>query len=420
MLVVNSEVQNKLAYGDGEEIGFSSVVLNESPLHGEKSIAEERDNIEVTPDSLKHDNKSDEAKFLNDKWLKTRDKRELILVDKCGDPRSFEDSPETKVVLPSIAASGPIDPFVKAYHDPRVQGIVEMSHYSSLIARPGENPGGCVGRVVKGAQQKGRLSAEEGDTQQFVKEFVPHEDVVINSLLRAAKIASFTDKPVLAAVQDHITGRVKPLAYFELKSGGGLVGETIIPYHLLFDGNYDPKRIYENGVPELPLESLPDIFVELIEDNRQHIQELTTTYHDFMASQEVANPKTLLLSTSTKPARARYPHTFGLPNTFVNLVFGRERIEGEDTFSPQILHKLLRQAHAFITKSYANHNDDGAEFSRLNRVLIETSNLELSLKLATELGEKPWMQQWMDLSNNHRIMLAETRGGLTQAIQYLT
>lgn len=417
--MIISEIETKLARSDRESTGFSSVLSPEMHHYRDGSITAERHSIEVTPDSLLQDNMSMEAAYLNDIWLKTRDAHNLLLVDKCGDPKSFEDKPETKVVLPSIAASGPIDPFIKAYCDPRVKGIVEMPHYSSLIAKPGENPGGCAGRGVKGAQ-KGNLSAEEGDTQQYVHEFVPHEDVVINSLFRAAKIASFSEKPVLAAVQDHITGRVKPLAYFATKATGGLSGETIIPYYLLFDGNYDPKRIYENGVPELPIESLPDMFAELIEENRQHIHELNTKYPDFMASQKISDPTTLILSTSTKPVRVRYPHTFRLPNTFVNLVFGRQRIEGEDIVDPQILHKSLKQAHFFVTKSVENHDDDGAEFSRLNRILIETSNLELSLELATELGEKQWMRQWMELGSNHRIMLAETRGGLTQKIRYLT
>jgi len=380
------------------------------------SLLGEREGINVTKETLLADNHSPEAQQGIALWRDTRENHKLIVIDKCSDARSFEDEPETKVILPSIAASGPVEPFDRVYQDPKVQAIVTESHYSSKLAKRGENPPGCGGRGGKAAQKNG--GPIEGDVQKFIRDHVPHEDVVVNSLYRAGRLADITRKPVLATAQDHITGQLKPLAWFNVNARGNVVGESAIPYHLLFEGGYDPHRIYENGVPELPIEASPDVFAQLVMDNTAHLEQLKERFPDFTKAQEVQNPKTLLLSTSTKPARIRYPKIFGLPGTFFSLRFGRERIDGGDIVDPASMHEALNQAHFAIHNSTANHDTD-RDFARLNTVLIETSNLDTSLELAVELGQKPWMQEWMQLPN-HKILLARTRAGVTDHIEALT
>jgi hypothetical protein len=148
------------------------------------------------------------------------------------------------------------------------------------------------------------------------------------------------------------------------------------------------------------------------------MKQLRGRFPDFTKAQEVQNPKTLLLSTSTKPARIRYPKIFGLPGTFFSLRLGRERIDGGDIVDTSSMRDALNQAHFAIHKSIANHETE-KDFSRLNTVLIETSNLDTSLDLAVELGQKPWMQEWMRLPN-HKILLARTRAGVTDHIERLT
>lgn len=384
----------------------------------ERSIIEERNAIEITPVGLLTDNQSAETQDGITKWRETREAHNLIVIDKCSDARSFEDEEAGKVILPSIAASGPIEPFERVYQDPKVSAIMTLSHYSGLLERLGENPSGCGGRAGKAAQKNGS-GPIEGDTNSYIRQHVPHEDVVVNSILRALKLSRLTQKPVLAAAQDHITGLIKPLAWFQTNERGKHRGESEIPLDFLVEGGYDPSKIYEHGVPSLPIEVLPDDLAQLIIDNQNHVAALEQAFPDFNKSQEVQNPKTLLLSTSTKPARIRYPKTFGLPGTFFSLRFGRERIDGGDIVNPDSLHEGLRQAHFPIYNSVKNHGNDAEQFSRTNTVLIETSSLDTSFDLALELAEKDWMKEWMSLEG-HQILLARTRAGYTDRIEPLT
>lgn len=384
----------------------------------ERSLIAERNAIQITPDSLLTDNQDPNTQEGINNWRNTREGHNLVVVDKCSDARSFEDEPEGKVILPSIAASGPIEPFDRVYQDPKVKAIMALSHYSGLLVKIGENPPGCGGRAGKAAQKNG-TGPIEGDTNLFIRKHVPHEDVVVNSVLRALKLSRITGKPVLAGAQDHITGLIKPLAWFQTNERGKHRGESEIPLDFLVEGGYDPKRIYENGVPSLPIEALPEDLAQLILDNQNHVATLEAAFPDFHRSQEVQNPKTLLLSTSTKPARIRYPRTFGLPGTFFSLRFGRERIDGGDIVNPESLHEGLRQAHFAIHNSVRNHGNDAEQFSRTNTVLIETSSLDSSFDLAVELSEKDWMKEWMGLEG-HQILLARTRAGVTDRVERLT
>lgn len=384
----------------------------------ERSLILERNSIQITPEVLLSDNQHPDTQESIDAWRNIRESHALVVVDKCSDARSFEDKPEGKVILPSIAASGPIEPFERVYQDPKVKAIMTLSHYSSLQEKIGENPSGCGGRAGKAAQKNGS-GPIEGDTNLFIRQHVPHEDVVVNSVLRALKLTRITGKPVLAGAQDHITGRIKPLAWFHTNERGKHTGESEIPLDFLVEGGYDPKKIYEQGVPSLPIEALPDDLAQLIIDNQIHVAALEQSFPDFHTSQEVQNPKTLLLSTSTKPARIRYPRTFGFPGTFFSLRFGRERIDGGDIVNPESLHEGLRQAHFAIYNSVKNHGNDAEQFSRTNTVLIETSSLDRSFDLAVELAEKDWMKDWMGLEG-HQILLARTRAGITDRVERLT
>lgn len=385
----------------------------------ERSLVKEREKIEVSPDALLSDNHSEKSRDLTDRWRSNRDEGNLIVADECGDARQVTPSPESLVLLPSIAAAGPIEPFLKVYNDKSSRGIAEISHFFAPQMVIGENPPGCGGRAGKASHMKNGRN-EETDIDKYIAKYVPHSDVVINSIFRAGKIATLTVKPVLAAAQDTATERIYPLAYFRRLPSGAIESRTSVPFSYLVANNYNPEQIYEGGMPHLlDRNDLPDVFIEFMEKNDDQTKELRYKFPDFQNEQLVQNPKTLILSTNIKPIRIRYPHTFSLPGSFFELRFGRDRIEQVDNVNEQSLREALNQAHYPILHSVKHHEQENKDFSKTNRILVETSDIDLSVDLAAELADKPWMEDWMQLPN-HKILVAQARGGETTKVEYLT
>lgn len=385
----------------------------------ERSLIIERDSIEITPDTLLDDNHSQQSLALTKEWREKRDGGDLIIEDPCGDARPITARPQDILRLPSIAASGSIEPFYSAYVGSQSKAIIEKPHYSKFLFVPGKIPMGCGGNGAKQTMMRDGKDSVEGDIGNYVAENIPHADVIINSIFRAQNLAQITDKPILASAQDHITGEVKPLAWFQKTPRDTIEYDTAISLNWLFSDNYDPAKIYENGIPELDRNRLPDVFQQRLNEYDKYIEQLQEEFPDLEDTQRVQNPKTIVLSTNIKPLGIRYPRIFGLPGSAFETRFGRERTEGEDSLQEDSLREGLNQTHYPILHSVLNHGDDTKDFSKTIRVLIETSDLNLSLNLACELADKPWMQKWMDLPN-HKIIVAQARGGETTKAQYLT
>ncbi len=390
-----------------------------TPRTGEHSLLLERELAEITPDVLREDNRSDLSKSRIKKFQDARDSGNLIIEDQCCDARPPEAESEKIVRLPSIAGSGPISPFSKVYADPRSKGIITKPHYSEVTFKLGQRPGGCGGGEGKETHMQNGIPAEEGDIDKWIKKYVPHSDVVINSLYRAGILARLFDKPVLATAAAHDTGKLSLLGWFKKRPSGSIENVTAIPVSFLFAGNYRPAEIYAEGVPSLDRGEVPDVFQERIQAHEDYIEQLKRKYNDFSEAQRVQNPKLLLISPNIKGPAIRYANTLGRPGSAFEVRFGRERIDEDITVDKEILSEALNQAHFPIARSVAHHEDDTKDFSRLNRILIETASMDLSLDLAMELADRAWMQDWMNLPN-HRIMVARTRAGVTEAIDYLT
>lgn len=379
--------------------------------------------LPVTPESLFTDNNSQLSQELIASYQDRRDVGELYAEDPCSDSRPPEPRPDQIVRNPSIAASGPIEPFIGLYQDHRIKAVITKAHYSQLQSRRGQRPRGCGGGDGKAVQEAlSEMPIDEGDIDQFIRKNVWHSDVVVNSLIRAASIAQHVDKPVLATAiaHDSLDNPLSLLGWFRKHPSGSIESRTAIPLNFLLTGNYKPSEIYAHGIPTLDRGELPDEFQERIDAYEKYIAELQLAYPNYAQRQSVQNPTVFGISPNMKSASLRYPHTFGAPGTIFEARVARKRIDDETVdIDPESLYQALNQAHFPIAKSIANHENDTKEFARLNRILIETPSLDLSLDLAVELSHKPWMKEWMELPN-HRIMLARTRAGKTEAIQYLT
>lgn len=392
-----------------------------SEFFEERSLALELEQIEVTPENLFEDNQSEYAKDLRVEWRENRVRGNLVVIDKCSDARSFETSPENSVVIPSIAASGPIESFSRVYNDNRSRLIVEMSHFYIPSFELGKNPEGCGGRSAKAMHiQNGEDPEREGDIDKFVRENVPHSDVVINSLFRASLIAQTTNEKLVAAVaQDHSSGAYYVIGFVEKLPSGASRTVSAVPSHMLFENTYNPEQIYKEGLPYIQRQEMPEELQELMEANDKKVQQLFLEFPDYAKTQGIQNPSTLIMSTSTKPIRTRFPNTFGLPGSFFEIRFGRKKIDDNELVDPKSLSAALNQAHYPIAHSTENHENKTKDFSRLGNILIDTGDIDLSLNLACELSEKPWMREWMKYPE-HKIIVSQSRGGEMTKAQYLT
>lgn len=246
--------------------------------------------------------------------------------------------------------------------------------------------------------------------------------MVINSLIRAASIARYVDKPVLATAvaHDNLDQPLSLLGWFRRLPSGSIESITALPINYLFSGNYKPSEIYADGIPTLDRGDIPNVFQERLEAYTEYMDHLKNAYPDYEQAQEVQNPTVFGISSNMKRASIRYSDTFGKPGTIFEARVARKRLDDDSVdIDPDSLHEALNQAHFPIARSVAHHEDDTKDFSRLNTVLIETQCLDLSLALAVELSRKSWMQDWMELPN-HKILLAKTRGGITEAVFPLT
>lgn len=399
-------------YESGISSGRRSELLNE------RSLVVERDNIDITPEALIEDNHSLKSRELTDQWRENRDSGNLIIEEPCSDARPPEAVSQNITRIPSIAASGSIEPYYRIYTGPQSKGIILKPHYSKLLFTPGQIPRGCGG---SGAKEQMMLNGEEsveGDIGRYVAK-LPHADPLINALYKSQTIANFVDKPVLATAQDHISGEVKPFAWFQRTPRGTIEFQSAVPLNWLFANNYSPEIIYAEGIPELKRQDLPEVFRERLAEYDAYNDELHHNFEDFEESQKVQNPKTIILSTNIKPRKILNPVIFGLPGSVFEVRAERNRFEGEDTVNDESLREALNQIHYPIAHSVKNHENNAKDFSKTNRVLIETSDIDLSLQLACELSEKLWMRQWMQLPN-HRILVSQARGGRITKAEYLT
>ena len=88
-------------------------------------------------------------------------------------------------------------------------------------------------------------------------------------MLHAENIASISDKPSLAADQDHLTLQIYPLALFSPQGEGEILTLSQVRAIDIFATSYDPKKIYRDGISAISESSLQDVFREIMQQNTQ-------------------------------------------------------------------------------------------------------------------------------------------------------
>ncbi len=376
--------------------------------------------VTLSPERLYKDNQSYPAYNARGEWDDLHDKGELDLIWGCADARLI--LPANAFYLRSIAAAGTREPFIPLLQFCR--GVTVVAHYDGETALPGVRPNGCGGQDGKAHLEKnGNYDphVHKGDITEFVHNLVTHEDPVLNAVVTASQIARYTDTPTTALAQDHLTGKNKVLAVY---SDRGRSVNSCIPIEQLIkamtQNNYDPQAVYAEGVPALDTGSIPEYIAELLERKERVLRGINSAIPNLPSYQKIQNPHTLLISTDPRPAKVKYPNTFGFPNQVFALrgprMYHQDR--GFQINEPAIA-EITQQAQYAVTHALEHAQQPGSSFSTLRNIFVESRHQDSSEAIIHSLLSKPWMQDFLALPHA-QILSGIIDQGILQDCQKIT
>jgi hypothetical protein len=235
----------------------------------------------------------------------------------------------------------------------------------------------CGAQAVKKQIDSGETQAHERrGIHRRVHTRLKTHDPVEQAIHSAKHVSEHTPKPVIALVQNHESGEIMSVGVFK-------------------DGN----QTYDSSIVKS--------FDNLLEKAWTRRNELAQNDPDFFQNQLVQNPSTALLTTDPQPVENRYPGLFGNPNSVFKLLVPRSQ-------DRKIPLSGLRIAvdHAEYPLSHAVQNyETGGAFSTTDTLFIETKDIRKSELLAAHLMGKGFVVDFLNLSNDHQIIIGETRQG---------
>lgn len=354
----------------------------------------------VTIESLLSDNRSPEAEKRRTEWEENRENKRITLLNTCSDARIITPNPTSSVVVRSIAAGRSLEPFGKLISHKSIDNVHIMGHHAGNAVIEGEAPKGCGGLGIKNDQiRHGKIPHTEAE--EWVSENVCHSDSLYHAFIKASDVQEFTDKEILLSTQDHLDHTIYPMA--------GFLESLKAPIHYEDFSQYKSRDIYRLGIPSIPSSELKGSSFEEYLDKyyQEQLPRLLSQYseHD-RTSQEIQNPKMLLITTNVRPPEVCYPNLTRKPNTVFVETLARTKVNDEIHITDGDIKSVLTQAEIPIL----HYNN------RLTTVYIETGDMAQSLRIAKAFEEKPLFVPWMERKGT-QILLGETKAGKLQAIQ---
>jgi hypothetical protein len=369
----------------------------------------------IEPQRIVAANHSPEAEENRAIWEDSRRRGKLKAYYRCSDAR-LKPVGLDAISLPSIAAAN--EPSVQLASDRGIEASIVFAHFDGETLKSESGiPEGCGGLKAK---KTAHGSAPERGIGRYIEDVVLHEDHIIHSYLSALRIAEKSGKPALAATQDHRNYRIYPIAVFHTNEAGEMVTQSRLPQRMVYEALYHPRsfdlrRIYEDGIPELELSHLPDVFADVIDRNMQETRAVRARYPYLEAMQRVQQPRVVLFTTNIRPARVGHPEITSIPGSTFKVLIPREKMGGQHRIPEEDLQTALSQIEYPITESNRHRGDHTKAFSNTDRVIIETGDFELSQRLAQTLGQERWMRNWLSDSERRIIMLQTNAGVVNQA-----
>lgn len=369
-----------------------------------------QDELIITTKTLWEDNHSPLAERRRQEFEEARLKGELAGVLRCSDARVSLVG--NSISVGTISAAGV--PSRNLARDRGIKFWMSLSHFDGDTVDLEVMPEGCGGLRAK--TQIGD-TPQEGGIGKYVAEIIKHQDPLVQAIITAEAMAYLSDgKPVLAASQDHLDHTVYPVAFFQMIDDQMTSISAVRNIDIL---KYDPKSVYENGIPTIREASLPDAFLELLEQNKAEVQDLYAKYPNIRTLQKVQKPRTVMFSTDIRSAKIKYPRLSEAPGSIFKVFVPREKMDGSVRIKDEDLINSFNQLQYPIDNAVKNFGRDDEPFSNTDRLIIETADIEQSRRIAQEASKHKWMTDWMNLSDR-KIILVQTVGGVALKAEEFT
>lgn len=369
----------------------------------------EKPYISVT--SLLGDNHSgwaDEARRI---WHETKAAGNQTLVQDCGDSRNILPRPDTVAEIKCIATGKPdLEPQKKILQNPGIARVVVMGHFDGETAKIKKMPKGCGGLAAKEEDQLESLELVS-NLDYYIRENISHPDPIVQALITAKSMFACTDKPILAAAQDHRTGKIYPIGmyatYTDERRGpkydeAGLYARKSVIL-CMDEKTYDPEKFYETGIPALEDYKFPQ-FRQYLEDGRENEERLKDKFPNLFETSKVQDPLLIAYSPSLIPFATLFPELGEEPGRAFGIFAGYEF----KTSSSQIEYPIIQ--------SLRNHGQIGRPFASTNTILIDTEDFSESHRLATQLvAESSVVREWVSIVG-HKIIISKTTDGIIRDI----
>lgn len=393
-------------------------MITEGPRHVEVKGLEA---LIITPESLLASNRSEKAKELSTKWLENNEHSNITVVVACVDARGIIAPSEEIESVRSIDAGG--KKTKEIFEDEAVGLIAVVTHFDGTKFVKGTMPIGCGGAAAFAAMNEAeKQQAKKGqieETRDFLINHIDHSDPLMQGLGKAYQLARETKKPkpILVGIQDHRTGKIYWFAALNDKG----VDKVPAVLNLMYNdaGKYDPAKLYEHGIPILPESDFSDEKIKsFIAVNKANMEAVLRAYPDLSEMQEIQNPRMIFVSSKLPSVRTRYPDLTKYPNSVFKLHLPREKEGGKPVpIRQQDKKEIFSQIQYAITECIKHHDNPNAPFSKTDRVIIETSDINVSRDFAADLCKKPWMETWLKLKD-HKIIVIQNKEGITNIAEW--
>lgn len=366
----------------------------------------------ITPGLLLADNKSESSRRLRREWDVQRADGELTLEHDCDDARNYlslRTAQRRSISIGGDTASS--EAFTGLFNDPGIKRIAVVIHYDRETVRKGKAPEGCGGLEVK-KKQKCNEAPKQGGAYGYVDRSVPHEDPIIQAIKSADQTSRLTTKPILVGARDHLTGEIRPISLFQEDENGVQLTYSAVRVGDILDGSYNPEEIYANGMPFLDkTDPMLRTFYTFFVDNEYEVRTLADRYPDLRDRMKVQNPKAIVISTQVRPIRTRYRDVLGGPGTAfeVTIARGRKTLEAASRITNKAIEEALCQAHYAMSHAMDNREKAGKPFRDTHTIIVETTHLDESRRIAQALAQTDYGARWLNEGND--VIIAEVRGG---------
>ncbi|OGH09824.1 MAG: hypothetical protein A2152_00735 [Candidatus Levybacteria bacterium RBG_16_35_6] len=349
-------------------------------------------------------------RLLDDNWsLEATQNREAFrsapyvwIVKNCPDARAQNGLPMNRCILiPGIAAENPNAPYGDMVDHKRTDATISLKHYDGVMLKPGIPPEGCGGEAAKrGFMTNNRVIGRLLD--RYLDQAPQTTDPVASNLAMAKDLAQYTDKPVLAAFQDHRTTMIYPVAVF-LDRGNEIISN--IPDELLTQLIIDPKVLYATGLPTLDPIILPAHLPEFFDFNEQEVVKILRN-PNFIGSTTTQNPEFLIFSTEKTPPKERYPHVLRQLGSYFYEHIPRIRATVDfSTIDNSAFATTIQQAEYPIE-----------HIPSIKYILIEAPDLYHSNGFAKELISTMRSRKWGITRNGFELLIADSTKGKTKNV----